>query len=83
MLKDLIRDLKTKNRAWIKEGEVFFLQLLDYFVAIPAAVYYLSEAGQSEDVLNRLKEVVLYFSACGECLRSSKNNNTYPLIHSK
>ena len=78
MLKDLVRDFKTKNRAWIKEGEVFFLQLLDYFVAIPVAVYYLSEAGQWEDVLNRLKEVVLYVSACGECLRSTKNNNTYP-----
>ena len=52
MLKDLIRDFKTKNCAWIKEGEVFVLQLLDYFVAIPVAVYYLSEAEQWEDVLN-------------------------------
>ena len=78
MLKDLIRDFKTKTRAWIKEGEVFFLQLLDYFVAIPVAVYYLSEAGQWEDVLNRLKEAVLCVSACGECLRFAKNNNTYP-----
>ena len=60
MLKDLIREFKTKYRSWIKEGEVFFLQLLDYFFAIPVAVHYLSEAGQWEDVLNRLKEVVLY-----------------------
>ena len=37
MLKDLIRDFKTKTRGWIKE-EVFFLQLLNYFVAIPVAV---------------------------------------------
>ena len=80
MLRDLIRDFKTKILicAWIKEGEVFFLQLLDYFVAIPVAIYYLSEAGQWEDVLNRLKDVVLYASACGKCLRSAKNNNTYP-----
>ena len=78
MLKDLIRDFKTKTRARIKEGEIFFLQLLDYFVAILVAVYYLSEAEQWEDFLKRLKELVLYASACGECLRSAKNNNTYP-----
>ena len=65
MAKDLIQDFKEKNRAWVKNGEVFFIQLLDCFVAVPIAVYYLSEAGKW-NVLSRLKEVLLYISACRE-----------------
>ena len=41
MFEELIKDFKTKNRKWIKEGKVFFVQLLDHFVAIPIAIYYL------------------------------------------
>ena len=50
MLKDLIKDFKENNRAWVKNGEVFLIQLLDCFVAVPSAVYYLSEAGKWNDV---------------------------------
>ena len=50
MLKDVIKDFKEKNRAWVKNGEVFFIQITDCFVAVPIAVYYLSEAGKWNDV---------------------------------
>ena len=60
MLKDLIKDFEEKNRTWVKNGEVSFIQLLDCFVVAPIAVYYLSEAGKWNDVLSRLKEVLLY-----------------------
>ena len=60
MLKDLIKDLKEKNRAWVRNGEVFFIQLLNCFVAAPIAVYYLSEAGKWIVVLSQLKELPLY-----------------------
>ena len=55
MLKDLIKDFKEKNRAWVTNSEVFFIQLLDCFVAAPIAVYYLNEARKWNDVLSRLK----------------------------
>ena len=52
MLEELVKDFKTKNRKWIKKAMFFFVQLLDHFVSIPIAIYYLSESGQWEDVLN-------------------------------
>ena len=59
----------------------FVVQLLDHFVAIPIAIYYLSESGQWEDVLNRVKKVFLYLSSCNKCLDSAKRNKTFPQCH--
>ena len=72
MLQKLINDFKKNERSWIKNGEVFFVQLLDYFVAVPVAVFYLSQSGQWDDVLLRLKTVLMYLSSCNECLRLAK-----------
>ena len=70
MLQKLINDFKNE-RSWIKNGEVFFVQL-DYFVALPVAVFYLSQSGQWDDVLLRLKTVLMYLNSCNECLRLAK-----------
>ena len=40
MLQKLIHDFKRNEpRSWIKSGEVVFIQLFDYFVAVPVAVF--------------------------------------------
>ena len=69
LAKDLIKDFKEKNRAWVKNSEVFSIQLLDCFVAVPIAVYYLGEAGKWNDVLSRLKKVLLYIPVIHICLQ--------------
>ena len=74
MLQKLIHDFERNERSWIKSGEVFSIQLLDYFVAVPVAVFYLSQSSQWDDVLPRLKTVLMYLSSCNECLRLAKTN---------
>ena len=78
MLQKLIADFKNSERSWVKNGEVFFFQLLDYFVAIPIAVFYLSKSGQWNDVLSRLKTVLKYLSSCNECLSAAKATGRPP-----
>ena len=41
MLQKLINDFKNNERSWIKSGEAFFVQLLDYFVAVPVVAVFL------------------------------------------
>ena len=50
MLKKLISDLKEGHFNWVKQGEVFMLQLLDKNIAVPVAIYYLTKASNHLDV---------------------------------
>ena len=56
----------------------FFVQLLDYFVAVPVAVFHLSQSSQWDDVLLRLKTVLIYLSSCNECLCLAKTTGRPP-----
>ena len=58
MIQKLIANFKNSQRFWVKNGEVFFFQLLNYFVAILFAAFYFSKSGQWDDVLSRLKDFV-------------------------
>ena len=46
----LIDDFRMGRRKWVKQAEVFLLQLLDIYVAIPFAVQYLETSGDSSAV---------------------------------
>ena len=76
MFQKRIADFKNSERFWVKNGEVFFFQLLHYFVAIPIAAFYFSKSGQWDDVLSRLKTVLKYLSSCNECLSAAKATAT-------
>ena len=78
MLQNLIADFKNSERFWVTNGEVFFFQLVYYFVAIPIAAFYLSKSGQWDDVLNRLNTVLKYLSSCNECLSAAKATGRPP-----
>lgn len=68
MLKTLINDFKTGERTWVKETEVFMIQLLDSLVAVPFAAYHVEKTGEWEEVRERVKEVLLYVNSCSRCL---------------
>ena len=78
MLQKLIADFKISERFGVKNEELFFFQLLDYFVAIPIAALYLSKSGQWDNVLSRLKTVLKYLSSCNECLSAAKATGRPP-----
>ena len=59
-------------------GKAFLVQLLDYFVAVPVAVFYLSQFDQWDDVLLRLKTVLMYLFSCNKCLRLAKTTGRPP-----
>ena len=82
MLQKLINDFKKNERSWIKNGEVFYVQLLDYFVAVPVAVFYLSQSGQWDDVLLWLKTVLMYLSFVMNASVWLKSQESHPIVNS-
>eukprot|EP00795_Rhopilema_esculentum_P007960 gene7960-13856_t len=68
MLKTLINYFKTGDRTWVKETEVFMIQLLDSLVAVPVAAYHFEKTGEWEGVRERVKEALLYVNSCTRCL---------------
>ena len=72
MLQTLIAEFKEENRKWVEQGEVFLLQLMDHLIAIPVGIYLLDKSGTHEDIEQRVKEVLLYVTACGTCLHQCK-----------
>ena len=73
MLKSLLKEFNDNQRTWIKNGEVFMLQLLDKTIAVPVAVYYISTSSSAEDVEQRVFEVLDYVTACSNCLEAAKD----------
>ena len=61
---------KMLKHAWVKQAEVFMLQLLDKMVAIPIAVYYLTKSCGFQEVQERFNEVYRY--ATRDCFKSKK-----------
>ena len=79
MLQNLINEFKEGTRHWVKQGEVFMLQLLDQLIAIPIAIYLLEKSGTHIDIDLRLKEVLLYVTSCGTCLHQCKATGQPPV----
>ena len=77
-LQTMILDFAEKRRSWIKQGEVYMLQFLDIVVAIPIAVFYLTQDGTSDDVKQRTALVLKYVSSCNNCLSMSKETGQPP-----
>ena len=75
----LIDDFRMRRRKWVKQAEVFLLQLLDLYVAIPFAVQYLETSGDSSAVRKRVNEVLLCLNSCYTCLKSSIDTGEPPL----
>ena len=71
MLSDLIKHFKENRYVWIKQGEVFMMQLLDKMVDVPIAVYYLLQSNSHEDIAERSKQVLIYASSCSCCLQEA------------
>ena len=73
MLKILLKEFNDNQRTWIKNGEVFMLQLLDKTIAVPVAVYYISTSSSAEDVEQLVFEVLDYVTACINCLEAAED----------
>ena len=73
MLKSLLKEFNDNQRTWIKNGEVFMLQLLDKTIAVPVAVYYISTSSSAEDVEQHIFEVLDYVTAYSNCLEAAKD----------
>ena len=58
MLQTLIAEFKEENRKWVKQGEVFLLQLMDHLIAIPVGIHFLDKSGTHEHIEQRVKEVL-------------------------
>ena len=58
LLQQLIADFDSGKRKWIKQGEVFMIQLLDSVVAVPIGVFYLQSSGDHKDVEERIQLVM-------------------------
>ena len=78
MLQTMILDFAEKRRSWIKQAEVYMLQFLDIVVAVPIAVFYLTQDGTSDDVRQRTALVLKYVSSCNNCLSMSKETGQPP-----
>ena len=78
MLQTMILDFAEKRRSWIKQAEVYMLQFLDIVVAVPIAVFYLTQDGTSDDVKQRTALVLKYVSSCNNCLSMSKETGQPP-----
>ena len=78
MLKKLIKMFSEKRLKWVKQIEVFMIQLLDLYVAVPIASYDLEETGESEDVQRRVEEVLLYANTCRNCLKLCMSTGNPP-----
>ena len=77
-LNDLIKHFKESRYGWIKQGEVFMIQLLDKMVAIPVAIYYLLQSSSHEDIAKRFKEVLIYASSCSCCIQEAMQSQRTP-----
>ncbi|XP_066934637.1 uncharacterized protein [Clytia hemisphaerica] len=82
MLKNLIRMFTEKNLKWVKQVEVFMIQMLDICVAVPIASYGLDETGEAEVVTGRMDEVFQYANACDQCLKISISSKQPPFCES-
>ena len=79
MLQNLINESEEGTRHWVKQGEVFMLQLLHQLIAIPIAIYLLEKSGTHIDIDLREKEVLLYVTSCGTCLHQCKATGQLPV----
>ena len=69
MLKAMIRNFKERKWQWVKQVEVFFVQLLDVQAAIPVVSYALENTGDIVGQFQkRIEKVLLYVNACYNCL---------------
>ena len=81
LLQYFINSFKAETITWVKQGEVFMVQLLDVIIAVPFAVFYLSKPSNSEEVETRVRTALLYLSVCTECLKTAKETESIPNCH--
>ena len=73
MLKNLLKEFSDSQRNWVKNGEV-----LDKTIAVPIAVYYLSQSSDAAHVGKRVFEVLHYTTTCSNCLKAAKDTKHPP-----
>ena len=73
-----LKEFNDNQRNWIKNGEVFMLQLLDKTIGVPIAVYYLSQSSDAADVEKRVFPVLHYTTSCSNCLKAAKDTKHQP-----